>query len=260
VIAALALAAAVPAAAAGRAARTAAPHVIATIGVGDGDAALAVNPRNGTVYVVNNGSKTVSVINGRSNKVTATILIDARNSNPTNDYEPYEAAVSPVTGEVYIVSVAYHTGNTETVLNGKTNKVIAAIDDGGTGTGAIVISPLTGAVYVSSDISDTATLFSGQTNKVTHSIEFAPGSGVYSAAFSPRTGYLYVPGNIKHGNNYVSSVWVVSGRTGKITATLRLRGESPGQVAVSPVTGDAYIIDSSYVAPGTPVTVSVVSG
>lgn len=234
--------------------------VIATIGVGSYPGQMAISPQTGEVYVPNEADGTVSVISGHTNKVTATILVDQRNSNPTNDFEPYEVAVSPVTGEVYIVSIGYHTGNIETVLDGKTNKVITTTDGSGTGAGDIVISPLTGAVYVSSDISDTATVFSGQTNNVIHSIQFAPGSGVYSAAFSPRTGDLYVPGNIKYGNDYVSSVWVVSGRTGKITAALRLRGESPGQVAVSPVTGDAYVVDSSYVPSGTPVTVSVVSG
>ena len=78
VVAVLALASVTPTAAAASATKSAPPRVIATIGVGDGYAALALNPRNGTVYVANNGSKTVSVINGRSDKVVSTIHIAER--------------------------------------------------------------------------------------------------------------------------------------------------------------------------------------
>ena len=235
-------------------------RAIATVGVGHHPYQMAVSPQTGEVYVPNQSDGTVSVISGQTNKVTATIAIDPRNSNPTNDFDPYEVAVSPVTGEVYIVSIGYHTGNMETVLAGKDHKVIATLANGGYGTGAIVISPLTGVVYVADDVENTETVISGQTNELTNFIHLAAGSGVDTGAISPLTGDLYAPGNIKHENSYVSSVWVVSGQTDKITAALRLRGESPGQVAVSPVTGDAYIVDSSYVSSGTPATVSVVSG
>ena len=235
-------------------------RAIATVGVGRDPYQMAVSPQTGEVYVPNQSDGTVSVISGQTNKVTATIAIDPRNSNPTNDFDPYEVAVSPVTGEVYIVSDGYHTGNSETVLNGKDHKVIATFGNGGYGAGAIEISSLTGAVYVADDVENTETVISGQTNELIKFIHLPGGGGVDTGAISPLTGDLYAPGDIKYGNSYVSSVFVVSGQTDKITATVRLRGESPGQVVVSPVTGDAYIIDSAYAPAGTPVTVSVVSG
>jgi YVTN family beta-propeller protein len=49
--------------------------VITTISVGAGPLGVAVNQMDDTVYVTNNGSTTVSVINGRTGTVDATITV-----------------------------------------------------------------------------------------------------------------------------------------------------------------------------------------
>jgi len=73
----------------------AAPAVSATIPVGTDPFAVAVNPVTGTVYVVNAGSNSVSVISGRTDTVTATIPVGS---------EPLAVAVNPVTGTVYVAN------------------------------------------------------------------------------------------------------------------------------------------------------------
>ena len=72
-----------------------------------------MNPETDTVYVANYGDPTVSVINGWTHTVTATITVG-------ND--PVRVAVDPATGTVYVTNF---TNNTVSVINGPTNKVVA---------------------------------------------------------------------------------------------------------------------------------------
>ncbi len=70
--------------------------------------AVAVNPVTGKVYVVNNSSANVTVIDGATN-TTSTV---------TAGNEPIAVAVNPVTGKVY---VANEFSNNVTVIDGATN-------------------------------------------------------------------------------------------------------------------------------------------
>jgi DNA-binding beta-propeller fold protein YncE len=62
---------------------------------------VAVSPRTGEIYVPDYGSDedgTISVINGRTNRVTCTM--------PDDGVSPLAIAVSPQTGKVYVANYA----------------------------------------------------------------------------------------------------------------------------------------------------------
>ena len=78
----------------------------ATINVGNTPYGVAVNPTTGVIYVANNISGTVSVINPATNTVTATLTVGS---------DPVGVAVSPTSGYAY---VANQLGNTISVISG----------------------------------------------------------------------------------------------------------------------------------------------
>ena len=93
--------------------------VTATIPVGRVPQLAAVNPATNTVYVTNFGASTVSVINGQTNTVTATIRVGPAGS------EPYGVAVNPATNTAYVATLSKVS-----VISGQTNTVTATIHVG----------------------------------------------------------------------------------------------------------------------------------
>jgi DNA-binding beta-propeller fold protein YncE len=247
VIGAVALASAAPAALAGTTAKAAPQRVIATVRVGDGPAAFAVDPRTGAVYVVNQGSRTVTVISGRTGKVAITVPI-----KEASTLAPCEVTVSPVTGEVYVSNCA--TGVSKkpvTVLSGRTNKVIATLPVSGS---VNAVSPVTGDVYLtaySSDGSSSVTVLSGRTNKVIATI---PHASAVNMAVNPRTGEVYLNTATAAGGGAVT---VLNGRTNKVAAVITVDkpaadpedGTYPENLAVSPATGQVYVFSTGYKQP-----------
>ena len=91
--------------------------VTATIGVGSDPFGVAVNPTTNVVYVTNGSGNSVSVINGATNTVTATIDVG----------DPGAVAVNPTTNVVY---VANFSDNSISVIYGATNTVTTSIGVG----------------------------------------------------------------------------------------------------------------------------------
>jgi YVTN family beta-propeller protein len=83
--------------------------------VGSDPDAIAISERTNSVYVVNSGSDSVSVISGENNTKIKDIPVG---DNPT------AVGVSRVTGTLYVVN---HNSDTISVIDTKTNKVVAGI-------------------------------------------------------------------------------------------------------------------------------------
>ncbi len=129
-------------AAAGTAAQ-AAPRVIATTDVGEYPMGLAVNPRTGTIYVLNTYNDfvdRVAVINPRTNKITNTISFKG------TSYSPADLAISPVSGDVYVTWYNRNYSGGVTAISGRTNKIIATFRFRSPDSG--VVSPVNGDVYL----------------------------------------------------------------------------------------------------------------
>jgi DNA-binding beta-propeller fold protein YncE len=248
--------AAVPAAAAGATAAAPAPRVVATTAIGQDPAGLAVNPRTGTVYVLNNyssGNDRVAVLNPQTNKIATTIPIKGNVWNPAPTL-----AVSPVTGDIYVNGTHTHSasqswvGGAVTAISGRTRKIIATIPFHAPHGG--VVSPVTGDFYV------TNTQMNGRTSvvvinggKVLATVGVPKAASVM--AVSPLTGAIYVAGGLS------PTVTVISGRTNKIIATIDFPQNSTMSMAVSPVTGKVYAEDGGCTRESQCTsTVAVISG
>ena len=101
--------------------------------VGEYPISIAVNPKNGRAYVANGGDGTVTVLDGNSDAVVATVSVGSH---------PYSVAASPSSGKVYVT----HTfGDQLSVIDGLTN----AVADVKTGSSDLVaINPRKGTVYL----------------------------------------------------------------------------------------------------------------
>ena len=89
--------------------------MIDDISVGNSPFGVAVNPNTNLAYVANSNSSTVSVIDGKTNSVIATIPVG--NS-------PFGVAVNPNTNLAYVAATNSHLIY---VIDGNTNSVVKNI-------------------------------------------------------------------------------------------------------------------------------------
>jgi YVTN family beta-propeller protein len=89
--------------------------VTATVTVGSGPYGVAVDETTDTIYSANQGSGTVSVIDGATNTVTATVTVGS---------EPVGVAVDETTDTIYATN---YGSNTVSVIDGATNTVTATV-------------------------------------------------------------------------------------------------------------------------------------
>ena len=209
-----------------------AQSVVATPLVGSNPVAIAVNPVTNMAYVANEGSNSVSVIDGATNAVVAT---------PTVGTNPDAIVSNPVTNMVY---VANYTGNSVSVIDGATNAVVATPTVGSYPV-AIAANPVTNMVYVANLTSNSVSVIDGATNAVVAT----PTVGSYPVAIAvnPVTNMVYVVNE----NSY--SVSVIDGATNAVVATTGV-GSLPSAIAVNPVTNQVYVTNSADS------TVSVIDG
>ena len=122
--------------------------------------------------------------------------------------------------------------------------IITATISVGSESDAVAACPLTGFVYVTSQLDNTVSVISGQTNTVTATIPVGNPQGM---AVNPLTGGVYVT-NFNDG-----TMSVISGQTNTVTATIPV-GSLPISAAVNPLTGDVYVTNFNDG------TMSVISG
>ncbi len=235
---------------------------------------VAVNPVTKNVYVTNEFSNTVSVIDGITEKVTDTIRAGSF---------PYGVAVNPFNDRIYVTN---RGSNTVNVIDSPTNTKLSDISVGNSPVG-IAVNPSSNWIYVTNINSGTVSVIDGITNKVTDSITV--GKAPYGVAINSLTNKIYVTNiqsstvsvidgsinkvittipvgkspvgvsantisNMIYVTNHLSNTLsVIDGKTNKVSATIAV-GKSPVGVSANPVTNKIYVtnIQSS--------TVSVIDG
>ena len=195
-----------------------------SIGVGSSPFAMAVNPVTGQVYVANNSSGTVSVINGATNMVAAPVPVGT---------DPRAVAVNAVTGYVYVANFG---SNNVSVIDGATNTVTTTIPVG-TQPQAVAVNAVTGKVYVANSGSNSVSVIDGATNTVTTTVPVPVGSYPDAVAVNAVTGKVYV------ANEFGNNVSVIDGATNTIAAAVPV-GLIPDAVAVNAVTGQVYVTNN----------------
>lgn len=137
-------------------------NLLATVPVGTTPAGVAVNATTNKVYVANSGSNDVSVIDGASNSVVATI------ADP-NAVAPVAIAVNATTNTIYVVNAQ---SNNLTVIDGATGSVTATVTVGTSPSGGAVDTQRN-AIYVTNagssqtGNSGNVTIIDGVTNATT---------------------------------------------------------------------------------------------
>ncbi len=197
----------------------AAYDVIATIGVGSNPLDVAVNPITNTIYVTNNISNNVSVINGATNTVTTTIPVGSN---------PYGVAVNASTNTIY---VANYSDSTVSVINGATNTVTATVSTG-SGPIALAVNASTNTIYVAR-LGTMVDVINGATNTVTTTIPVPSGASRIAVNASTNTIYVTTQGG-------AGALSVINGTTNSVTTTIPT---APGQsdVAVNASTNTIYV-------------------
>jgi YVTN family beta-propeller protein len=112
-------------------------------------------------YITNEGSKTVSVINTATDKVTANI--------PVVLYT-YGVAVAPDGGNVYVTNGLSSDTNTVSVIDPATNTVVTTITVDAQPKG-LAVTPDGGRVYVANTAANTVSVIATSTNTVVTTTE-----------------------------------------------------------------------------------------
>jgi YVTN family beta-propeller protein len=218
------------------------PELVETIFL-DGDAqpiAATANPNDGHVYVVNIGTATVAVIEGKSLLTTIDLKIVPRGATACPVPIGYgrclnDVAINRVTNRVYVTEWYYDLAQ---IISG--TEVVDSVY-AGRGPAGVVAHCNNNSVYVLDKWTPGVTFIQGDQD-----LCFIPGSEPNAGVVDPRTGYVYI------ANSGSDSVAVLDGCT-QITETAV--GSFPNAITFSPSDGYVYVVNSGEI----PATVSVIS-
>jgi YVTN family beta-propeller protein len=246
---------------------------------------IAVNPSTNKVYVVNEFSNTVSVIDTNTDTVKSAIslgnfpygidinplnnriYITNRGSNTVSVLDgsvdtklhdisvgksPVGIAVNPSANWIYVTNL---DDGTMSVIDGITNEVIDIISVGKTPYG-VAVNPLSNKIYVTDIITNTVTVIDGETNEISAKIPVGKkptGLAIDLPNKEGENNRLYVA-------NYDSdSVSVIDTVTNEVTNNITSVGDSPVGMAVNSISNKLYVsniasntvavIDTSNISP-----------
>ena len=253
-----------------------AESVIATVTVGISTTPLKiieVNPATNKIYVGNEWSNIVTVIDGVTHTATTVAVDGSPNAIAINEITnhiyvanfqtsivtvidgatnsttavavgkfPAAIAINRVTNKIYVVTSIGYGSNSVTVIDGATNATTTVAM--GCGSSAIALNPATDKIYVTDYCSNTVTVIDGATNTTT---SVAVGWSPHAVAVNPVTNKIYVA-------NANGTVSVIDGATNTVTATLTA-GFNPVAVEVNSVTNKIYVMGNSESG-----TVTVIDG
>ncbi len=218
-------------------------RVTATVPAGTMPTGVAVNSRSGKVYVTNNGSSSVTVIQGSTSSVVATVtvgphpVLDAADPDNNRIYVGDDLGVSVINGRTDTLDTTFSVGPgnsgigvdpaTHTLyvaktsrgqvlaINARTGSVSATISVGRF-PGGVAVDPVTDTVYVANTVDGTISVIDGKTNAVTTTI---PVTGTPNLlAVNSGTDTVYSP---EFNGDTIS---VIDGSTNAVTGTIHVTG------------------------------------
>ena len=200
--------------------------------VGSYPVGIDVNPITAKLYIANEFSNTISVIDTKLDKIQDTIKV--------NNF-PYDIDVNPFSNRIYVTN---RGSDTVSVIDGSTNSQLSNISVGKSPIG-IAINPKENWVYVANIDSQTISVIDSIVNQVVDSIKL---EGLpYDIGVNPLTNKIYV------SNLDKKNVHVIDGNTNKIIKEIKV-GNGPSGLFVNFENNIIYVtnfIDN---------TVSVING
>jgi YVTN family beta-propeller protein len=209
-----------PALAAAPATATAPYRILATVATGNSPFDVAADSRSGLAYVTNQASATVTVIQGSTGKVIATIPVRSA---------PGGIAVNPATNRIYVADPQGYQ-----IISGARNKVIMTVTAASQGTASVAVDKATDTVYLTDLFHQTVLAIDGSTGAIMNTI----GVGHFpdGVTVDQNTDTAYV------ANSADGTVSVINCRTNEVTGTITVGGV-PGQLAVNQQTDTVYVPD-----------------
>jgi YVTN family beta-propeller protein len=193
---------------------------------------IDINPITNKLYVANQFSNTISVIDIDKSKVEKNI--DVGNS-------PYDVRVNPFSNRIY---ASNRDSDTISVIDGFTNKELTNISVGDSPLG-IGINLGRGWVYVANLDSNTITVIDAIDNHIIKTLKYA--SLPYDIVINPLTNKVYVSDLGK------DSVLVLDGSNNTLVSTIPV-GLNPSVLAINTQTNTIYVSNFSND------TVSIING
>jgi len=180
---------------------------------------IDINPITNKLYVANQFSNTISVIDVEKSKVEANIDVGE---------SPYDVDVNPFSNRIYSSN---RESNTVSVIDGFTNKELTQIPVGDSPVG-IGTNLAANWVYVANMDSKTISVIDPIINKVKHSLKYA--SSPYDIIVNPHTNRIYVSDLGK------DSVLVLDGNNNTLISTIPV-GSTPSVLAINTQTNTIYV-------------------
>jgi YVTN family beta-propeller protein len=193
--------------------------LITTVAAGAYPEAVAVNFATNKIYVVNQNSNNMTVIDGATYN-TNTVLTGAA---------PDAVAVNSATNKIYVANA---DSNSVTVVDGATNETTTLAV--GSYPFAIAVNAVTNRIYIANQSSNNVTVIDGGTNLST---SVAVGSRPFAVAVNPATNTIYVADN---GSNDVA---IIDGATNLVTTVSVGAGASPRALAIDQITNQVFVAD-----------------
>ena len=234
------------------------------IGVDTYPIGISLNPSTKKVYVANEFSNTVSVIDIPTLKVEKTISVEnfpyAIDSNILNnrvyvtnrgsntvsvidgstnsilynisvEMSPVGIAVNPTASWLYVTNL---DSRSISVIDGITNTVDNTIRLGREGIPyGITVNPLTNRIYVTDIGSNSVHVINGLTNEIISSIQV--GLKPVNIAVNVRSNILYVS---NHDSNDIS---VIDGSTNQLVKSIPAGGDKPAGITFNTISNKAYV-------------------
>ena len=225
---------------------------------------IAVNPNTKKVYVANEYSNTVSVLDTETDKIQDRINVGVFpygiDTNPLNNRvyvtnrgsntisvidgsinsklvdiavgkSPVGITVNPSANWIYVTNL---DDGTVSVIDGITNKVIDTISVGKTPYG-IAVNPLFNKIYVADIIGNTVSVIDGETNKISANISVGKRPTGLAIDITEGSNKLYV------ANHDSDSVSVIDTITNNVIDNISSVGDSPVGMAINPITEKLYV-------------------
>jgi YVTN family beta-propeller protein len=236
--------------------------VIATIGVGDTPAGIAVTPNNLFAYVANNNNgglpngDSVSVLNLLYNTLQQTIHDSSFN-------EPYSVSINPAGTKAYVTN---SNSTTVSIIDLATNTVVGTIG-GFDGPSGLVITPDGNHAYVNnyggpdgvgSGNGMTVRVVDLNTNEIVGSA-LTVGQAPAALAITPNGAYVYVVSYVD-GNLGTGTISIIRTSDNSVALNAIIGFSGPFAIAMNPNGNYAYITNfgsNNFSPVGT--TISVVS-
>jgi len=231
--------------------------LVATVPVGASPKAVAINPKTNLIYVANFGGSSISVIDGNTNGLVATL------SDP-GAIAPVAIAVNSVTNKIYVANsgIGANRGNIS-VIDGVTNSIATVTDPLASEPLALAINSVTNMIYVANG-SGGLTILDGATNAVTN-INTGGSPKNTAVAVNTVTNTIYVAVGI--ACSYADGKWVCGGGgffviDGATASVMNLPGlwSNGNSVAVNPVTNKIYVTNGSNSPNSASDSITVING